>query len=168
MQAVINFRGFFPLSSFTVLINLASYLKIKDHKSGKYLYMAPDFSIRFKPIDFRFSARTKKQTLMSGIVCGLILFTCRKSRFSTHSVTLLYFKIDTSLVCYPLQLVSVLSISQPSNCCFWVSPSSCTGCDQWPRILAKAISTPATDIGGSPLHWLCSQMYSGCSSQGLL
>lgn len=57
------------------------------------------------------------------------MFTCRKSCFSTHSVKLLYFKIDTSLVSYPLQLLSVLSISHPCNCCFWLSPSSCTGCN---------------------------------------
>lgn len=146
MQAVINFQGFFSLSSFSALINLTSYLKSRGHKSGKYLHVVPDFSTWFKPIDFSCSARIKKQTLMSGVVSGLILFTCRKSRFSKHSVKLLYFKIDSSLVSYPLLLVSVLSISHPCKCCCWLSPPSCTGCNQWRRILAKAISTLAEEV----------------------
>lgn len=145
MQSVINFWGFFP-QFYQCLINL-TYLKSRDHKS--------DFSIQFKPIEFSCSARIKKQTPMSGVVSALILFTCRKSCFSIHSVKWLYFRIDTSLVSYPLQLVSVLSISHPCNCCFWLSPSSCTGSSQWPRTLAKAISTAMTDTGGSYLHWLC-------------
>lgn len=128
MQTAINLGGFFPLCSFSVLINLTC-LKSRNHISGKYLTMVPDFSIQFKPINFNCSARIKKQTLMSGVVPGLILFTCRKSCFSTHSVKLFYFKIDISLVSYPLQLVSVLSISHHCNCCFWLFPSSCRGCN---------------------------------------
>lgn len=137
MQAVINLGIFSPLSSFSVLINLTSYLKSRSHKSGKYLALVPDFSMQFKPIDLGCSARIKKQTLMSGVVFSLILFICTKSCFSTHSVKLLCFKIDISLVSYPLQLVSVLSISHSCNCCFWLSPSSCPGCNQWPEPLQR-------------------------------
>ena len=125
--------------------------------------MVPAFSIWFKPIDFSCSTRIKKQTLTSGIVSDIILFACIKSCFFKHSVQLLYFKMHTSLVPWPLQLVSMLSISHACNCCCWLSPSSCTGCNQWPRTLATAITTPTIDIGGSALHWLCSPVYLGCS-----
>lgn len=156
--------SFFFLSSFSASTNLASHLKSRDHKSGKYLHMVPAFSIWFKPIDFSYSSGIKKQTLKSGIVSGLILFPCIKSCFFKCSMQLLYFKIHTSLILWPLQLVSMFSISHAFYCCCWLCLSSCTGCSQWSRPLEMAIITPTIDIGGSSLHWLCILVYLHCRS----
>lgn len=144
--------------------NLSSHLKCRARNSRKYLHVVPAFRIWFKPIFFSCCTRIKRQTLKSGIVSGLILFTCIKSCFFKHSGQLLYFKILTSVIPWPLQVVSMLSISHACNCCCQLSPSSRTGYKQWPRTLAFAIATPTTDIGGSSLQWLCNPVYLGCSS----